>query len=151
MKQPTLIHKLTSALFLASLLFGLATWVMLPFMLYEVRDARVNGVLIDVKIKASYIYHQGRNCTLRLTFTLPDNKEVTIGDAIPGDLATCGKNTEIAGKYVVGNKYKFIVAKEKFYISQGKYWWSIVIAFIGLIPYLYLIYSIKRNKKRNLT
>lgn len=147
MKQPTFIHKLTSALFLASLLFGLATWIMLPFMLYEVRDARVNGVLVEVKIKASYIYRQGSNCTLRLTFTLSDNKEVTIGDAVPGDLATCGGNAEIAGKYVVGDKYKLVAVGNKFYISQGKYWWSIVIAFIGLIPYLYLIYSIKRNKK----
>jgi len=146
MSKPTLLEKLSASFYLASLLFGLTIWVMLPFLIYEVHDARANGKLIDVKIVASYMHNRGSSCSLRLTFTVPNGEEITIGDAKPGDFATCTSKKAVAGNFTTGKQYKFIVVGENYYIAQGEYWWSMVIATFGLLPYIYLVYAIKREK-----
>mgnify|MGYP000560190778 CR=1 FL=1 len=86
MFKPTVLTQLTGGLYLGALLFGLAVWIMLPFLLAEVRDLRVNGRLVEVKIVASYVHYRGRECTLRISFIAPDGQDVTISDAYPGDI-----------------------------------------------------------------
>jgi hypothetical protein len=135
-----------SGLYLGALVMGLTTWVMLPFLLFEVYDAQKNGKKVEVEIVSSYIYHRGKNCSLRLSFIIPNGQQVTIGDALPGDIATCSRNETIAGRYRAGEKYNFVVVDDQYYIAQGKYWWSLTIALVGLMPYIYLIYSIRKAK-----
>ncbi len=141
------MRKLIAGLYLASLLFGATTWVMLPFQLAEVYKVRKNAVPVNAKIIASYVYTRGKNCSLRISFSTPDNLEVTIGDALPGDIATCSRNQKIAGKFIKGKNYKFLDTGERYYIGHGQYWWSMLIALIGSIPYIYLLYSIQKNKR----
>ena len=146
MSLPKPLTQLIGGLYLASLLFGLATWVMLPFQLFEVYDTRKNGKLVKVNIVASYMYYQSRNCSLRLTFITPEAKEVTIGDALPGDIATCGRNERIAAQFNKGTSHEFLFTGKKYYIAHGEYWWSLLIAAIGFLPYIYLIHSIRKSK-----
>lgn len=55
MTLPEPLSKLVSGVYLASLLFGFVTWVMLPFLLIEVHKARSNGQLVSAKVVGSYV------------------------------------------------------------------------------------------------
>jgi hypothetical protein len=149
MNLPKPMIQLIGGLYLASLLFGLATWVMTPFMLYEVYDTNTNGKTINVKITSSYIYYRGNKSHLKISFITPEGENITIGDALPGDISTRGNNSEIAGQFHNGKSYSFIQVGNKYYVGHGEYWWSLVIALIGFIPYTYLIYSIRMGKNKN--
>jgi hypothetical protein len=95
----------------------------------------------------SYVYQNGKTCSLRLTIKPPESEEVVIGDALPGDVATCNAKKKIAGKYQRGNSYEFLKVDDGYYIGHGEYWWALVIALTGLIPYCYLVFSVIRSKK----
>lgn len=145
MTKPNILSQLIRGLYLASLMFGLVAWVMLPFLIMEVRAVRLNGKSVDVEVMSSYVYYQGKNCSLNITFKTKNDEELTIGNALPGDIATCGGKDRVAGNINTGAN-KFILAGDKYYVEQGEYWWSLSIALLGSLPYLYLFYSMARRK-----
>lgn len=151
--QTSALQNLTGALYLASLLFGLAFLVIAPIQIYDVYQAKTYGETITGVVNQSYARERGRKCEFAIGFNLIADLEnpnqpttIVIRDAVPGDYANCSSKARYAAQYKKGQSYNIVKLGDRYYLNTGQYWWSLSLALLGYLPYCYLLYSIRQEK-----
>jgi len=136
-----------NAIFLVVTFASFILLVIMPFQLYAVYRAS-DAVAIEVEVVHSRFGKDSEDCWVELEFKeLFSDRYIEVGDAQPGDIATCSSKKSQVKYYSQGDITTIYLTSNGYYfLNKGSYQQAFVLGALGFLWCVFLFFLEKRKK-----